>query len=160
MPAKAGIFAHWVDAGWFYNHLARLLYAKAVDWKPMDMADLRKYVDSERRAHIVDGTIGEYIFPNWSLYERETQLYVDIAAFDDNKLVWTEPRRSPPIFNLMPSVLQVAEALSAVGALTTRGIATVTEIWGPVEFKDVENDHVSATLNPRNLEGAPRQNAK
>lgn len=39
--------------GWFYDHLARLIYADAVSWKPTDLAQLR-----------------EYVRPHWAVYER------------------------------------------------------------------------------------------
>src|ERR1700733_11896207 len=37
--------------GRFYEHLARLIYAEAVTWKPMHLAQLRDYVDRQRRGH-------------------------------------------------------------------------------------------------------------
>lgn len=39
--------------GWFYDHLAHLIYADAVSWKPTDLAQLR-----------------EYVTPHWAVYER------------------------------------------------------------------------------------------
>lgn len=131
---------------WFYSHLARILYAKATDWKPMNMVDLKRYIDSERQAHVVDGPAGEYIFPNWSLYQRETQLYVDVAAFEDGEPTWTQPHNMPPIFDLVPTALSVAGALSALGALSARGIAIVADVWGRVEFREVEDHRLSAAL--------------
>lgn len=46
---------------WFYSHLARLIYAEAAGWKPMDVAQSREYVDMNRKSHHVDGAVGEYI---------------------------------------------------------------------------------------------------
>lgn len=45
--------------GWFYDHLARLIFADAAGWKPMHLADLRSYVDNDRRGHYLDGSVGE-----------------------------------------------------------------------------------------------------
>jgi hypothetical protein len=58
--------------GWFYNHLARLIYAEAVSWKPTHLAELREYVDRQRRGHYLEGNAGEYIAPNWAVYQRES----------------------------------------------------------------------------------------
>ena len=51
-------------ARWFYCHLARLLYAAACQWRPSKLADLREYVDQERRTHYLEGEFSEYIAPN------------------------------------------------------------------------------------------------
>jgi hypothetical protein len=58
--------------GWFYDHLARLIYAEAVSWKPTNLAELREYVDRQRRGHYLEGHAGEYIMPNWAVYQRES----------------------------------------------------------------------------------------
>ena len=59
---------------WFYDHLARLIYAEATTWKPMHLAQLRDYVDQQRRGHYIEGHAGEYIMPNWTVYERKRAL--------------------------------------------------------------------------------------
>ncbi len=73
--------------GWFYDHLARLIYADAVSWKPMNFTQLREYVDRQRRGHYVEGYAGEYIMPNWAVYERESGLYADVEAYQDDTLL-------------------------------------------------------------------------
>jgi hypothetical protein len=78
LPSKLGTIL-----GWFYDHLARLIYAEAVPWHPVNVAQLRDYVASERKAHYVEGRFSGFIMPNWSLYQRESQLYVDIQANED-----------------------------------------------------------------------------
>ena len=35
--------------GWFYDHLARLIYAEAVSWKPMHLAQLCEYAPANMR---------------------------------------------------------------------------------------------------------------
>ena len=45
--------------GWFYDHLARLIYAEAASWRPVNVAQLREYVDSSRKAHVLEGSVGE-----------------------------------------------------------------------------------------------------
>jgi len=77
-----------------YNHLARLIYAEAVSWKPTHLAELREYVDRQRRGHYLEGHAGEYIAPNWAVYQRESLLYADVEAYQDGKLEWSSPRDS------------------------------------------------------------------
>jgi len=126
---------------WFYSHLARLIYAESVSWEPMDVAQLRKYVDNERKAHYVDGYCGEYIMPNSKVYQRESTLYADIEAYDDGELGWNLPRGDDA--NLFPSfdppALALVEAMSALGIFTHQGLRATADIWGKVEFKDIEN---------------------
>ena len=47
--------------GWFYNHLTRLIYAEAIGWRPTHIDELREYVESVRKSHSVEGTVGEFI---------------------------------------------------------------------------------------------------
>ena len=75
----------------FYDHLARLIYAKAQSWKPQNLMQLQEYVDSERKAHYIEGDFGEYIMPNWAIYSRESTLYVDIEVREDNVPHWSDP---------------------------------------------------------------------
>ncbi|MGY4287052.1 hypothetical protein ACVWXO_006272 [Bradyrhizobium sp. LM2.7] len=56
---------------WFYDHLAE---AEAVSWKPMHLAQLRHYLDQQRRGHYFGRPAREYIMPNWIIYKRESRL--------------------------------------------------------------------------------------
>jgi hypothetical protein len=132
---------------WFYNHLARLIYAEAQSWKPMHVGQLREYVDQQRRGHYIDGYAGEYIMPNSTVYERESALYVDIEAYQDGSLHWSAPRdrhREHSSFGTL--ALQVAEAMQQVGMFTVGGLKATSEIWGTLEFRDAENNHDGDTL--------------
>lgn len=88
---------------WFYNHLARLLYAEAAGWRAVDLAQLRRYIDFDRRTHYVDGPMSEYIFPNSPIHERESRLYVDIAAYEDGVPYWNAPTGTDYLFPLTES---------------------------------------------------------
>jgi hypothetical protein len=81
--------------GHFYDHLARLIYAEAQHWRPMHMKQLREYVDQERRAHYLEGYAGEYILPNSTVARRESVLYADIEAYENDALVWNIPHSIP-----------------------------------------------------------------
>ncbi len=78
--------------GNFYDHLARLIYAKAQAWYAMNVSQLRKYIDGERKAHYLEGYMGEYIFPNWAVAARERVLYADVEAYEVGCSIGTSPR--------------------------------------------------------------------
>lgn len=128
--------------GWFYNHLARLIYAEAVSWKPTHLAELRGYVDRQRRGHYLEGHAGEYIAPNWAIYQRESLLYADVEAYQDGKLEWSAPRDPPygHFGSFRPHALRVVEAMEQVGMFAPAGLKAVSDIWGGLEYKDKE-DH-------------------
>jgi hypothetical protein len=129
---------------WLYDRLARMIYAKAVSWKPTHLAQLRDYVDRERRGHYIEGYAGEYIMPNSSVYERENRLYVDVEAYQDGSLGWSAPndvlyRGILPFSAFTPPALRVAEAMEQLGLFNPKGLQATSEIWGSVEYREKEN---------------------
>jgi hypothetical protein len=123
----------------FYDHLARSLYAEAQGWHAMHVAQLQEYLDTERKAHYLEGYIGEYIVPNWNIITRESQLYADIEASEDEVPRWNEPRSYVSgLPHFTPTALRVAEALSALGIFTHKGLDATAEVWGQLEFRDTE----------------------
>lgn len=139
--------------GWFYNHLARLIYAEAVSWKPTNLAELRGYVDRQRLGHYLEGNAGEYIPPNWAIYRRESLLYADVEAYQDGTLEWSAPR-DPPYGHFgpfRPPALTVVEAMEQVGVFTAKGLKAVSDIWGSLEYKDKEDHHVGEKLTEQLL---------
>ena len=141
-----------VIIGWFYDHLARLIYAEAASWKPMHLAQLREYVDRERRGHYIEGYAGEYIMPNWAVYSRESGLYADVEASQDGELRWSSPRQpyEPVDFRLSrsykPAALRVAEAMWELGLFTFAGLKATSDIWGALEYRDKEDHHEGGQL--------------
>jgi AbiV family abortive infection protein len=149
VPSKMNRF---VDR--FYDHLARLIYAEAVSWKPTNLAELREYVDRERRDHYLEGRAGEYIMPNSTIYRRESRLYVDVEAYQDDTLTWSEPRDPHvglPFLSFVPPALRVAAAMEQVGMFTPNGLKAVSEIWGSLEYRDREDHHDGAKLTEQML---------
>jgi hypothetical protein len=118
--------------GSFYNHLARLIYAEATSWRPTNLKELRSYVDTARRGHYIEGSAGEYIMPNDTLYNRESRLYVDIEAYQDGTLTWNEPREPVtyafPFGRSPPTALRVAIAMEQVGMFTPAGLKAASDI--------------------------------
>ncbi|WP_370322576.1 hypothetical protein [Oricola sp.] len=158
---------------WFYSHLARLLYAEAAEWNAIDLVELRRYVDLNRRTHYLDGPMSEYIFPNSPLHNRESLLYVDIEAYEDGFPHWSAPKGKEHLFPIMePPALSAVEALSAVGAFSEAGLSIVAEVWGAAEFavtqreqgdhpqQFAESDHLIQIMLGKLLEAAlPREDA-
>ena len=123
----------------FYDHLARLIYSKAQSWKPVGVAQLQEYVDTERQGHYLEGGMSEYIVQNWALYSRESTMYADIEVYEDGKPRWSDPRQwSGMAMGLKPISLQLVESLSAVGIFTRAGLQATAEIWGTVDFVDTQ----------------------
>ena len=128
-------------ASWFYSHLARLIYAEAVLWRPINVTQLREYVDECRKSHSLEGYFGEHIVSNLSIYTRESALYVDIGCVDvKGTLAWDAPNfDTGPFSPLMPPALQLSEAMYNLGVFTTEGLKATSEIWGQTEFKNSES---------------------
>ncbi|KDM65124.1 hypothetical protein [Acidiphilium sp. JA12-A1] len=79
--------------------------------------------------------------PNSTVARRESVLYADIEAYENDALVWNIPQsiRHQFGFELRPTALDAVDALLAVGAFTEAGLKIVSEVWGQVEFKEREN---------------------
>jgi hypothetical protein len=119
----------------FYSHLARLIYAKAQSWRPVNVAQLQEYVDSERQGHYLEGGMSEFIMPNWAIYSRESTLYADIEQHEDGAPVWSDPTRFSDIgMRIRPFALTLVEALDAVGVFSRAGLEATNSIWGTVDF--------------------------
>lgn len=120
----------------FYSHLTRLIYAEAAGWDALNLFELRRYVDQERLAHFVDGPVGEYIFPNTMLHRRESQMYVDIGAYDNDKPFWSFPTADElALWQPQSPVLQTVEALNAAGVFSELGLKIVSDVWAEKEFR-------------------------
>lgn len=89
VAARAGPMMHW-----FYDHLARLIYANAQQWRATTARELQSYIDQERKSHYLEGEYSEYIMPNWTLFQRETALYADVAAGEDGGHNGCRPREA------------------------------------------------------------------
>lgn len=142
-----------IVVGRFYGHLERLIYAQLAEWWSQDVASLRKTVEPMRKAHYLEGSMGEYILPNSVVYDRESKLYADIEAYEDGAALWSAPiGHKSPFPQRMPPVLEVAEAMSACGMFTVAGLTAVFEVWQEVDFVDKETMQMAKTLTERLLE--------
>ncbi|SRR6266851_541855 len=132
---------------WFYDHLARSIYAEAQSWKPVSMTQLQEYVDDERQSHYLEGEYGEYIMPNWTLFWRESSLYADVSGNEEGELTWNSPIYDLPRFGAFdPASYRIADALDAFGVFTLAGLKIVNEVWGKVNFQGDQHWGISRAL--------------
>ena len=125
---------------WFYDHLARNIYVEAQRWKPMDVQQLQEYVNGDRRSHYLEGEFGEYIFPNWTTWSRESTLYADIVTNEDGQPTWNEPVATAPLTSSHePPAWQLCQALSDFGAFTRQGLEILSSVWSQTEFVDKQH---------------------
>ncbi|MDX5955963.1 MULTISPECIES: hypothetical protein [Azospirillum] len=121
--------------GWFYDHLARLIYVDAQSWKPTSVTQLQSYVDDHRKSHYLEGSVGEYIFPNWTIYMRESLLYADLITHEDGVPMWNDPVIPPSAFGFgEPSAWRICQALQDMGAFTRHGLDVMSSAWRCTEF--------------------------
>jgi hypothetical protein len=122
-----------------YDHLSRMIYAKAQSWLSANVAQLQEYIDHERQGHYLEGGMSEYIVPNWSLYQRESTMYADIEVHEEGIPQWNDPNRwSDSTMMMRPIALDLVEALEALGVLTHSGLQAPSEVWSSVDFVNDE----------------------
>ena len=133
--------------GWFYDHLARLIYAEAIGWRPTHLTELREYVGPLRQSHSLEGEVGEFIFPNWCLYMRESQLYADIACEEGKDPYWNTPLSvGMGMSTIEPPALTLTKAMSALGMFSEKGLKATSEIWGTTTFSVLEDRRDALSL--------------
>jgi len=124
----------------FYGHLGRLIYADAQHWRPVNIDQLREYVDHARQGHTLEGFAGEYIVPNWQRYSREAAMYADVEVYEDGVPQWSAPTGSlsKTIFGGPPNALALVDAMATTGMFTHKGVRIINEVWGALDFVDVQ----------------------
>lgn len=137
---------------WFYDHLARLIYAEISCMRPQDIPQLKDYSRIYRKTYYLDGYNGEFIAPNMALFEREARLYVDVARLDSHEPKWVSSLHDGfrPINN-KPYPLMIAEDLDALGLITPKGLRLVAEIWNQVDFKGEERKPLPAQWSDEDI---------
>ncbi|MCB1393261.1 MAG: hypothetical protein KDJ71_08665 [Nitrobacter sp.] len=141
LPARIGPMT-----GWFYDHLARIIYTEATDRiRATDVAYLRGAIEHMRKAHYLEGSMGEYIVPNWELYIRESRLYADIEAYGDGDPGWSAPHVHDRFFkDFVPTTIKLVEAMASLGLFSVDALTTVSEVWDRLAFATTQ-DHRDAT---------------
>ena len=120
--------------GYFSEHLARGIYAKLSNAQPIDLAELKGYVDMMRKSHFLDGPNSvDWIFRNDIIAQREDTIYVDYIETEDGH-EWLSPRNDELLVSLLdvPQTLKVSRALHETGMTTPSGLEVIAKIWRPV----------------------------
>ena len=123
--------------GYFHSHLAKRVYAEVCSWRPVDFEEVAQRVERECEAFHLDGPNEvDWIFPNSLKREREEMAYVDYVkdiTTGDGPYFWNCPLPSELYAgaHCTPDSVEVARALSRIGAATPEGLAVVAEIWRP-----------------------------
>ena len=132
---------------WFYDHLARLIYAEAQPWKPASIKQLQEYVDTTRRSHYLEGAYSECIMPNWALFQRESFLYADVIGNEDADPIWSSPLQDWTRSGIdEPITYCIVDALEAFGIFSLPGLQILSQVWGKVDFAGDQDWGVSRTL--------------
>lgn len=150
--------------GWFYSHLARLIYAESVLFRPVNVGELQEVVDLSRKDYFLEGIAGEAILPNWHLFHRESLLYTDVVAGESGELSWNDPleiiqssdsvatEESPPLSLLL------VEAMAMLGIFTLQGLVATSEVWDKVEFSGPEDHSIAMELVRELVDRLVREN--
>ena len=121
----------------FHDHLAKRVYAEVCSWRPVDFNEVAQRVERECEAFHLDGPNDvDWIFPNSLKRKREEMVYVDYVkdiTTGDGPYFWNCPLPSKLYAgaHCPPDSVEVARALSRIGATTPEGLAVVAEIWRP-----------------------------
>ena len=144
--------------GYFYDHLAKGIYAEACGWRPADFAEVTRYVESERKEFYLDGPNDvDWIFPNRIEQRRVDDLYVSYVRDDSDEAgqgerYWTYPRDDDPLPYSTPPAVGMIDALHQIGATTEKGLAVVAELWQAFEPKPETGIDVLERMNLDTIE--------
>ncbi len=148
--------------GYFYEHLAKGIYAKVCNWRPADFAEVERGVKRERVEYYLDGPNDvDWIFPNRITQQREDELYVGYVRDDSDEegqgeRYWVCPRNDDLFDDLFgyrtPPIIDVARALHRVGATAPAALTVVAEVWRAVEVRSEMGFDELERLNWRTLE--------
>jgi hypothetical protein len=112
------------------SHVAKGIYARAVDMRPATYGELIGYVGQLRQSHYLDGPNDvDWIFPNEIEAKREGRLYVDFVKADEGA-DWISPERFDTLEFDMPSgAVRLVAALHQAGFSTLTGLSIVADVW-------------------------------
>jgi len=138
----------------FYNHLARGIYARVIDGRPADLAEVRRYAESLRRSLYLDGPNDvDWIFRNIVEADREESLYVDYVTTEGDSAWITPARLSDLKLSSWPSmVIDLALALHRFGCTSEEGLEIIAKEWSGVSLADDTHWGVVEQVNRSILE--------
>ncbi len=136
---------------YFYDHLAKGIYALHYTYSPADFAEVQRYVASHREEYYLDGPEGfEWIFRNQILEGREANIYVNYVRTDEGS-GWVSPRRrliADP-WRTQPETLALARTMCRMGFGAPESLAVVAEVWRPFV---IEGGTTWGAIHKQNME--------
>lgn len=144
--------------GYFYDHLAKGIYAEVCQWRPADFGEVARQVERDREEYYLDGPNDvDWIFPNRITQEREDDLYVNYVRDSTDEAsqgprFWMCPDNEAFLGFWTPPAVCLMGALHRVGATTADGLRVVAEVWRPFEPGPGTRADELERLNLRTLE--------
>ena len=126
---------------YFNDHLAKGIYAQYCGLSPATFAEIRRWVNLERKEFYLDGPNDvDWILYNDILRRREETIYVDYVE-SDGEHRWHDPLRFeelslPFLMSHRNPVLRLMNALDDVGCLAPRALEVMAGTWRPVTVDD------------------------
>lgn len=128
------------------DHMARGAYVEAYEGRPIDFAEMRRYVDLVRMPYYLDGPTGyDWIFRNSIEAGREELFYVD-AVHSGAGLEWLRPGATVELIKSVPGfarhdphvprICTLLLDLHAAGLLQAEALGILRALWAPVELDD------------------------
>ena len=143
---------------YFYDHLAKAIYAETCNWHPANFAEMVRLIEIERQMYYLDGPTGaDWLFYNQNLQRREDALYVGYEceasdATDSSTCIWTSPLRSISSAHSTKNVFPVVRALHGIGLLKLDALKVVASIWRGIEVCPLTSSSDMQKLNTSTLE--------
>lgn len=137
------------------KHMWKGIYARACDWRPVNLAEAASYIEQEMQPFYLDGPLGvDWIFRNEIISDRERQIYVDLVEdFTESggggeEPYWTTPQDFASSMSRYrtSTCVQVALALHAHGIATAGGLDHVAAIWQPIDPESMHSSDLLANI--------------
>lgn len=128
------------------NHMARGVYVESYEGRPIDFAEMRRFLDLARQPYYLDGPTGyDWIFRNSIEAGREELFYVD-AVQSGAVLEWLRPGATVELIKSVPSfaghdpqvrrICTLLLDLHAAGLLRAEALTILRSLWEKVELDD------------------------
>ncbi|MFK0071894.1 hypothetical protein [Arthrobacter woluwensis] len=131
---------------YFYDHLARGIYARVHSGYPDHYGEIIRYVESLRVSHYLDGPTGaDWIFRNDLQRERDAALYVDYEEVEPGVFSWTGG--DPEYLVTNQTLTDLILAMRASGMLTPVGATVVADTWKGAKIEPETRWDICRDLN-------------
>jgi AbiV family abortive infection protein len=138
----------------FNNHLPKGIYARVCGMRPVTLAQLQEYIDQHREEFYLDGPNDvDWIFRNEIIDGRESTLYVDYVARDDEHH-WSDPSQFEDLYfsSREPLDIRMARYLYDAGLCGVESLAVVANIWRASPMESDTHWSLVRELNIRTLQ--------